>query len=72
MNKPIVVDHGVYTRDNPYGYTFNVNHPIIKKIYERYKERKGLSGSYPVSDAERRRFDWYIGKLIDEGVLIVK
>lgn len=69
---PKAVDRGIYAVNNPYGYQFNVNHPVINEIYKRYKAQKGLPSDKPMSDVERRRFDWYVQRLIDGGVLVVR
>lgn len=29
----------IYAKNNPYGYKINVNHPKIRPLYERYKEK---------------------------------
>jgi hypothetical protein len=66
------VDRGIFTKDNPYGFLYDINHPVIGELYRRYKARRGLPSDKGISDAERRRFEWYISKLIDNGVLIVR
>lgn len=44
----------IYTRNNPYGYKLNVNHPLIRPIYERYKMQ---IGEKILSDAQRLTFE---------------
>lgn len=48
---------GVYTQGNPYGYRLNLRHPLVQKLYYRYKERMGISRSTPLSDEERLDFE---------------
>lgn len=47
----------IYTQGNPYGYRLNLRHPLVQKLYYRYKERLGLSRSTPLSDSERLDFE---------------
>lgn len=47
----------IYTQGNPYGYRLNLRHPLVQKLYYRYKERLGLSRSTPLSDGERLDFE---------------
>lgn len=46
---------GVFTKDNPYGYKLNINHPTIKPYYERYKRSKGIK--LIPSDEQRLEFE---------------
>lgn len=46
----------IYTQGNPYGYRLNLRHPLVQKLYDRYKERLGISRSTPLSDEERLDF----------------
>lgn len=48
---------GIYVEDNPYGYRLNIAHPLIRKLYFRYKDSKGIGHSIPLSDQERREFE---------------
>ena len=47
----------IYTQGNPYGYRLNLRHPLVQKLYYRYKERLGISRSTPLSDSERQDFE---------------
>ena len=47
----------IYTQGNPYGYRLNLRHPLVEKLYYRYKERMGISRSTPLSDEERLDFE---------------
>ncbi len=45
---------------NPYGYKVDVNHPKIRPLYDRFKERIGRPIAYPLSDRERFQFENFI------------
>lgn len=47
----------IYLEGNPYGYKLNIAHPLIRKLYFRYKDSKGIGYSIPLSDQERREFE---------------
>ena len=32
----------IYAPENKYGYKINVNHPVIRVLYDRYKKWKGI------------------------------
>ena len=53
----------IYAKDKPYGYKINVNHPKIRPLYERYKEKVGES---ILSDQQRRHFEQLIFQLIEK------
>ena len=44
----------IFARDNPSGYQLNVNHPLIRPMYERYKLKLG---ERILSDAQRLEFE---------------
>lgn len=50
--------NGIFTVQNPWGYRFNINHPKVKLLYERFKKWKGISGA--PSDKQRREFEEYL------------
>lgn len=52
---------GIYTKSNPYGYRLDLRHPLVRQLYDRYKDKKGISHSAPLSDDERHDFE---GKVI--------
>jgi hypothetical protein len=54
----------IYAPMNPYGYRYNISHPQISKLYWKYKEKKGIPPTVPLSDRERMEFEYYIDKLI--------
>lgn len=47
-------------KDNPYGYTLNINHPVVYPLYMRYKRWKGIPVWCPMSDGERIEFEGYL------------
>ena len=52
----------IYAKNNPYGYKINVNHPKIRPLYERYKEKVG---ERILSDRQRRHFELIIFEMIE-------
>ncbi len=58
----IIIPPGV----NKYGYRVNINHPLVRPIYEEWKRERHIM--IP-SDAERHHFEIYIQLLIDHGKL---
>jgi hypothetical protein len=54
----------IYAPANPYGYRYNISHPKINPLYWKYKERKKIPPTAPLSDSERMEFEYYIDKLI--------
>lgn len=55
--RPPREEASLYTQGNPYGYRLNLRHPLVEKLYYRYKERMGISRSTPLSDEERLDFE---------------
>lgn len=53
-------NNSIYLVDNPYGFRININHPLINPLYRRYKEWKGLSTKFPISNEQRLEFENYI------------
>ena len=51
----------IYAKPNKYGYQLNVNHPTIKPLYERYKEK---IGERILSDRQRLEFEQIIISII--------
>lgn len=56
----MLIPNSVYTVDNQYGYRLNINHPLIRKFYYRYKRWKNIPVNMPLSDKERFDFEEYI------------
>lgn len=55
----------IYNHNNPYGYKLNVNHPLIRPMYERYKEKLG---ERILSDAQRLTFEVELIAWIDSKI----
>lgn len=50
----LIDDSTVYANPNPYGYKLNINHPLIRPHYERFK----VKCNTPIlSDAQRFEFE---------------
>lgn len=56
-NPPQEQPQSLYTQDNPYGYRLNLRHPLVQKLYYRYKNKLGISRNTPLSDGERQDFE---------------
>lgn len=55
-------DASIYAPHNKYGYKININHPQIRPLYERYKDKLGEN---ILSDKQRFHFEMMIFKLIE-------
>lgn len=72
MKKVVYTDSSIYCRGNPYGFKYNVNHPLIGHLYGQYKRNHDLPEHYPISDPERRHFEDAVSRLINAGKIIVR
>lgn len=55
---------------NPTGYRYDINNPIIRKLWERFCKLNGISLRYPASDDQRHRFEnEVVDKLVEKGKL---
>lgn len=61
-----------FTRVNPTGYLYNINHPLIAKLWEVYREKQGIHKRYPASDRQRHEFEQHVDSLIENGKIVVK
>lgn len=52
----------IYCKGNLSGYRYHVNHPVIRKLYETYKQEKGIPVRFAPSDRERQEFEYYVDK----------
>ena len=50
----LIDDSTVYANPNPYGYKLNINHPLIRPHYERFKRK---CNTPILSDAQRFEFE---------------
>ena len=55
-------NNSIFAPPNKYGYKINIQHPKIRPLYERYKEKVGES---ILSDRQRRHFELLIFELIE-------
>lgn len=58
----ITPNDSIYAKPNNYGYKINVNHPKIRPLYERYKEKLG---ERILSDQQRLTFETIIHQMIE-------
>lgn len=47
----------IYAPPNKYGYRLTLRHPLVAKLYARYKAAKGIPHWCPLSDSERFDFE---------------
>lgn len=52
----------------PY-YRYNVNHPLIRPLYIRFKRKAGVPEHFPPSDRQREEFEGHMDKLYGQGKL---
>lgn len=55
-------NNSIYAKFNKYGYKININHPQIRPLYEKYKEKLG---EVILSDKQRFEFEMIIFKMIE-------
>lgn len=56
----------IYAKPNKYGYKININHPKIRPLYERYKEKVH---AIILSDSQRLTFECIIFQMIERNGL---
>lgn len=61
-----------WTSANPAGYRYDVNNPVIRKLWDRYRKLSGISLRYPASDRQRHEFEQHVDSLIENGKIVVK
>ena len=54
-------------KPNPYGYRLDIRHPLVEKLYWRYKDKHHIPRWCPMSDEERLDFEaqvveWWEGR----------
>lgn len=56
----ITDDSSIYAPENKYGYQLNINHPLIRPHYERYKVKcdTPILSDEQRLEFERLMFDW--------------
>jgi len=55
-------DNSIFAPNNKYGYKININHPRIRPLYERFKDK---AGEQILSDKQRVDFEMIILKMIE-------
>lgn len=50
-------------------YRYNVNHPLIRPLYIRFKMKVGVPEYFPLSDRQREEFEGHMDKLYGRGKL---
>ena len=55
-------NESIYAPHNKYGYMININHPKIRPMYERYKDKLG---ERILSDRQRMTFEMLIFQMIE-------
>lgn len=55
-------NNSIYAKFNKYSYKININHPQIRPLYEKYKEKLG---EVILSDKQRFEFEMIIFKMIE-------
>lgn len=53
----------IYCAGNPWGYRYNINHPKIRELMQRYRVWKGIA-MRPMTDAERLDFENYLDGMV--------
>lgn len=53
----------IYAKENKYGYKLNVNHPKIRPLYERFKEK---ANAVILSDKQRFYFESLVFQMIQK------
>lgn len=53
----------IYAKHNKYAYKVNINHPSVRPLYERYKEKVG---ERILSDKQRLDFEQLFFKMIEK------
>lgn len=52
----ITAEHSIYNKYNPYGFMFNVNHPVVAEAMKQFRQEIG-EVLHPISDADRHEFE---------------
>ena len=56
MYSQVETETGILLHHNRYGYRVNVNHPAVRPLYERFKNKRHIKAG-PPTDAERAEFE---------------
>jgi len=50
-------NQSIHIFGDKHGYRYNVNHPLIRELYEKYKNKKEIPLWCPLSDRQRQEFE---------------
>lgn len=70
--RSFVTDMSIYTKDNKYGYTININNPVAHKLYRAYLKKHNIPKQIGLSDCERADFEGKVGEMIRRRIIVVK
>lgn len=70
--KSIVTDMSIYTKDNKYGNTININNPVAHKLYKAYLKKHNIPDRIGLSDPERADFEGKVGEMIRRRIIVVE
>ena len=56
-------DGSIYAKPNKYAYKVNINHPDVRPMYERYKEKVG---EQILSDKQRHDFEQLFFRMLEK------
>lgn len=70
--RSFVTDMSIYTKDNKYGYTININNPVAHKLYRAYLKKHNIPERIGLSDPERADFEGKVGEMIRRRIIVVE
>lgn len=70
--KTLIVDKSIYTKNNKYGCTININHPTIHKLYEAYLKKLDVPKYIGLTDQQRFEFEAKIGEMIRRRIIVLR
>ena len=68
----IYVNGSIYTVDNKYNSLFDINHPVIRQLYNRYLEKYNIPKHIGLTDAQRFQFEAAISEMIRRKKIVVE
>lgn len=70
--RSFVTDMSIYTKDNKYGYTININNPVAHKLYRAYLKKHNIPERIGLTDCERADFEGKVREMIRSRIIVVK
>ena len=70
--RSFVTDMSIYTKDNKYGYTININNPVAHKLYRAYLKKHNIPERIGLTDCERADFEGKVGEMIRRRIIVVE